>query len=375
MGHENGRIFAPVNTDDVVATIGVNSHDVATLCMANDRINMWARNKPEATGGPAALSDADRKANNFGLRMPTTYTTVANYVNAANNVGGVQMSGWTYAGPVPGTDWFRLTDFDNYRSDAVSPFPSLMQGDYVFGQATDGTKTLSLPLAFSPQGSLGTTDYINLSDLKMSGASYADWYPGIMLYKNSTTYYLSTASSTVSQGGSPIQFNQSNGMVVPPEGAYKAHVFFANKTFAISSVGSSAVSALQLIPITTQPVDVNLITSASALVVYCAIQGSKVAVTVTNKNAQVVNITPVEFQHNTSASETGATKISPIETLTTFSVPAGSSASPQVVSKTYRLPIVGVTGFIRLVYKQQIGTGTTSSNMTTPWTALYQEVG
>jgi len=33
MGHANGIIPAPVNTDDISATLGVASHDVATLCI------------------------------------------------------------------------------------------------------------------------------------------------------------------------------------------------------------------------------------------------------------------------------------------------------------------------------------------------------
>lgn len=45
MGHANGIITAPVNTDDISATLGVASHDVATLC-TSDRINRWSKYKP-----------------------------------------------------------------------------------------------------------------------------------------------------------------------------------------------------------------------------------------------------------------------------------------------------------------------------------------
>ncbi len=42
MGHNNGVITAPVNTDDVSAVLGANSHDVATLC-SHERINKWSK--------------------------------------------------------------------------------------------------------------------------------------------------------------------------------------------------------------------------------------------------------------------------------------------------------------------------------------------
>lgn len=373
MGHANGVITAPVNTDDVAATIGVNSHDVGTLCSSADRINKWARNKPENTGGPEELTDAQRKANNFGLRMLTTFTTVQSYVNQANTEVG--LSGWTYEGPTASNGgWYRLTDFINYRTDSLSPFPSLMQGDYMFGTSTDGTKVLNMALAAGFEGETSGTDYIRISDLNKADAKYSDWYAGVLLMTSTTNFYLATSTTTISNGTS-IQFKQSNGMVVPAEGTYKAFVFLANKVFSVSSKGSTAVTALQLIPLTQKAVNVNLITSASALTVQCAIQGSKIAVTVTNKNTTSVKIIPVEFQHSADASGSNVSILTSRDPLTEFSVPAGSTASPSVVTKTYRVFIVGKTGFVRFAYKQQVGAGTTSANLYTPWTALFQEVG
>lgn len=368
MGHSNGIISAPVNTADVMLTIGENSHDVGTLCSAATKINKWARNKPEATGTMIPLTDADRKANNFALRPPTTYTSVQNYVNAANKVNGIELSDWTYDCPKDG-DWFRLTDFDNYRADSASPFPTMMQGDYIFGTATNGTKVLNITLAAGYEGVTGSTDYIRLADMNMSGAKYSDWYVGVMIMTNSSTYYLATSTSTLSNSVF-IQFNTDNGMLVPAEGAHTAYVFLANKSFSVCSSGSIAVSGLELVPLTKNPVTINLLTSESALLVTCAMQSQKIAVTVTNKNTSSVVITPVEFQRSTTASDSNTTVVTPIETLSAFTVAAGTAANPTVVSQTYRAPVVGSSGYIRLVYTYKIGSGSTSANQTTAWSAL-----
>ena len=51
MGHANGKITAPVNTDDVSLTIGEASHDVKTLCMSA-KVNRWSRYKPVIIDSP-----------------------------------------------------------------------------------------------------------------------------------------------------------------------------------------------------------------------------------------------------------------------------------------------------------------------------------
>ena len=71
MGHSNGKITAPVNTDDVSATLGVNSHDVKTLCLS-DRIKAAAIYRPRFTGGAVHVDPEDFHTRLKDLAAPTT---------------------------------------------------------------------------------------------------------------------------------------------------------------------------------------------------------------------------------------------------------------------------------------------------------------
>lgn len=380
MAHDSNRIYAPIDlVSDIYGFFGMSAsntngnYDVAAgIEFACPRyVNKWARNKPEAIGGPGDLTDAQRKANNFGLTVPTTYTTVANYITAVNNS---TLQGWVYNYPRQANgNWFRMDDLNNYRVNSQSPLPTLAQGDLILGQSLSGTKVLNISLAAGYEGTQGNTDYISLADLNKSGACYSDWYAGVLIRKNASIYYLATSDAKVTQSLA-VQFNANNGMVVPTEGAYTAYVFIANKSFKVCSAGSTAVSGLQLVPVTTAAVNVTVVTPASSLTVSVAQQGTKVAVTVANMNASQVVITPVEFQLSANNGAT-YTSASPIEAMSAFTVPAGSSASPSVVTKSFRLPVMNSSyNAIRFVYKQKIGNGAQSVNQFTPWSALIGNV-
>lgn len=100
---------------------------LADLCTAGS-INRFARFKPERniTSGP--LTEAQRKANNYGFSTPPTI-----YVSADGITHGV----YEYLKPrgkaVSPIEWNRLKDFDGYNHDAVSPllltFPIKMYND------------------------------------------------------------------------------------------------------------------------------------------------------------------------------------------------------------------------------------------------------
>ena len=108
MGHANGIITAPVNTDDISATLGVASHDVATLC-TSDRINQWSRHKPVRGFSYKDISETDfagttEDINNgiiFGMRAATRSSRL-------DDIHGCDFS---YAGKPGDNDWKRMTDF------------------------------------------------------------------------------------------------------------------------------------------------------------------------------------------------------------------------------------------------------------------------
>lgn len=70
MGHNAGRITAPVNTDDVSAVLGVASHDVATLC-THQRINSAALYQPRYSSVNPGLN-LQSTASNDGFQWIAT---------------------------------------------------------------------------------------------------------------------------------------------------------------------------------------------------------------------------------------------------------------------------------------------------------------
>ena len=121
MGHNAGLIYAPVNTDDVVETIGEGSHDVVTLC-SSSKINKWAKWKPVRYDKPEELTEAERQSVSFGLAFGYIAQATSAAVNLLANLqsGLPAVPAWTYAAPRPGTDLGRITDFTN-STNAANP--------------------------------------------------------------------------------------------------------------------------------------------------------------------------------------------------------------------------------------------------------------
>lgn len=169
MGHANGVITAPVNTDDIGSVIGSASHDVATLCLDN-KIMKFNKNKPYRGTSPAV---ADRKNDNagtnndngtgkfcgnrgsgtttgfpcyWGMRYPMN-TSVQNSVKVGTNTAGTTTyliclcydvcngkgnhPNYEYMKPVAGTDFFRLEDFIGYNHTATSYIESGLRGQRI----------------------------------------------------------------------------------------------------------------------------------------------------------------------------------------------------------------------------------------------------
>lgn len=109
--NNNGKITAPVNTDDVSSVLGVGSHDVATLCSAKDKINPASKCKPIRYDKPESLSDNERIGSQndqlsgifYGLRI----STLAHLYD-------VHDANYEYLYVRAGTDWARLDDFVGY---------------------------------------------------------------------------------------------------------------------------------------------------------------------------------------------------------------------------------------------------------------------
>lgn len=140
MGHANGIITAPVNTYDVVATLGENSHDIGALC-SSERIRPWSKFKPtvfdSVAGGGDYWKGDDGKCG-FIIEMDTSpyytsYTgeTIRSFYNNRNNWKYNPPSPYIYdnAGNIIGgrEDWCRLADFVGYNHNCVQMLQSMIK--------------------------------------------------------------------------------------------------------------------------------------------------------------------------------------------------------------------------------------------------------
>lgn len=109
MANQNGKITAPVNTDDVVATLGENSHNFGVLCTST-RINKRSRFKPYPFGSyDTVLTDALLRDMNFSM----TPECVGHKVGGG--FGAYMAMPWKqWQAPDKQTGWMRLADFDGY---------------------------------------------------------------------------------------------------------------------------------------------------------------------------------------------------------------------------------------------------------------------
>lgn len=181
MGHANGRITAPVNTDDISATLGVASHDVATLC-TSDRINRWSKYKPIRGGSytplPAAgFAGTTEDINNgiiFGMRAATRSSRL-------DDIHGCDFS---YAGKPGDNDWKRMTDFVGYDHNA-GPLPTAMLPEWVYIDIGGNAVNVTFSFANGINGTgkpsnlraVSVDDIIKATDRSSSTARLSAYYP------------------------------------------------------------------------------------------------------------------------------------------------------------------------------------------------------
>lgn len=214
----NGVISAPVSVDDVHDVLGESSYDIGTLCMSS-KINKYAKFKPVIIDQPKDITDTQRENVNFGLSF-AIYTTKAALVTALKNNYGNE---WTYI-RVTATDWKRLTDFDGYDHNAVSPFGTINGGSYL--KSNGPIITCTLPI--SGTGSLQLGDF---NKNMQSSVPLSEWYFGIMLY-NDKKMWLATGETKLSGTGDPWQVNfyDAIGLTV---GYYTAVPFLCDKRWIL----------------------------------------------------------------------------------------------------------------------------------------------
>lgn len=123
----NGIITPPIADKDPYTCMGVGKYngwwDIAYICSNHhNRINRWAKYKPERTGTQQDITEDQRRSNMYGFSVPKITT-------ASLNPNAV----WQYLPPVVGSNWCRLNDFNGYNIAAVPPieifFPAKLYSD------------------------------------------------------------------------------------------------------------------------------------------------------------------------------------------------------------------------------------------------------
>lgn len=165
-----------------------SKYDVgAPAAAGHPTVNMWAKFKPQKVSPdtPAEISEATRKANNWGLSCnvanPDVGVPKASGANVANTV-------WAY--DPPGTnDFKRLTDWLGYEADAAPPVAPT-EPVTVYGTSSSFT--------YSQRQQIQSTNNLKLTDF-----SYlADKYLCFAIYKSGSTAILGgfTAPATIGSG-------------------------------------------------------------------------------------------------------------------------------------------------------------------------------
>lgn len=195
---------------DVARILGENTLDVGTLCRS-ELINKWARFKPERRlnpDSPKALTNVQRKQNNFSLRKPNLHTTIYD--------AGVDSESWAYLLPTT-SEFACLTDFTNHEGidnkisanvvgyDAKAPSPILQ----VLGSVLEnGERVVRFDLGkvdsnnvYGEVGLMMQTDSTPTDDITSSAViSLGDMNMTLEDGKDLTDFYMCFAFGTMSGG-------------------------------------------------------------------------------------------------------------------------------------------------------------------------------
>ena len=182
MGHNDGRITAPVSIYDIQQTLGDASQDLGSLANSAN-INRNARDKPIRHANVGEVSEAERKAANYGFQF-----------NFANNAADL-VQGVTYLKP-DGDWWKRMNDFIGYEHNAQPPMSGI--GDFSLSAVT-----AKKDIYFRNQKPAWIND-LTLGEFP----ALANYYPCVVLFETLSNGLKSrrvkTGERTFAEGGDPV---------------------------------------------------------------------------------------------------------------------------------------------------------------------------
>lgn len=121
----SGGINGSIRIENIYTVLEVSPRTVGydlgyICCNQHGKTNMWARYKPEGIGGPAPITEAQRKANNYGLKPSDNMRGYKPNMDATNGIPALSAVTWRYVPPTS-TQWHRITDWAGYEVQASAP--------------------------------------------------------------------------------------------------------------------------------------------------------------------------------------------------------------------------------------------------------------
>lgn len=171
----NTNVNLATNVRDVLLDAGGSvGNDTLSFFKPAAKINKWAKFKPEDFKSDYALSEHERKQNNFSFDVESIKgVTPTLFDNAANS--------WVYRLPKGGVDSpYRLGDFRGYNTEAQPPFDYhyiMKTGETINGTADEVWRVITNAGAEIKMSELAVFDNVNATHYmfiarKQNGSSY-----------------------------------------------------------------------------------------------------------------------------------------------------------------------------------------------------------
>ena len=205
---------------EIKSVLGDSSLDLGTLCKSSN-INPLAKYKPVNVASWGEITEAQRKAVNYGLTAPSS--------DASYSVAITRQ--WTYTKP---NGYYRALDFDGYKHDAT--FLIKCRDNEINLVVQNPT---SQPYLYSNvQGEMELADFGTLSS----------WYACLVLTYGSKTYY-KTADKTMGDGGTVMNFTGTEAATITNRaaGTIKYYVLFCDT--AITTMSQTLTGAPKFLPL------------------------------------------------------------------------------------------------------------------------------
>ena len=198
-----------ISTSLVGTTLGSGSRDVGTLC-THPNINKWSKWKPISIAKVTGLTESDLQSANYGLSIPAADSDDGTYLSQT----------WGYIKPTGGSNSpYRIGDFRTYEHAAICPFNFILPNSIAVGSS----------------GVVAKITFPSITPYNVDGKYFfGDKYFGVLIKKGTELQY-KTATMTINNGGTTVDFSEST--LLDTTGIIELYAMFTST--AITTISSS----------------------------------------------------------------------------------------------------------------------------------------